>query len=93
MIESELLAEEYFGNWWKEIFVIDSVLQINPWPYKIKDLNEEKIIGSFYEKELLLSKLKVSYYPETESHIRYKVKIVLKCSNYATKKIGQCYRY
>ena len=98
MIESKLLAEEYFGkgysdNWWKEIFVIDSVLQINPWPYKIKDLNEEKIIGSFYEKELLLSKLKVSYYPETESHIRYKVKIVLKCSNYATEKIGQCYRY
>ena len=65
IIKSELLAEEYFSkgysdNWWKEIFVIDSVLQINPWTYKIKDLNEEKIIGSFYEKELLLSKLKVS---------------------------------
>ena len=25
--------------------------------YKIKDLNVEKIIGSFYEKELWLSKL------------------------------------
>ena len=98
MIASEVLAEEYFSkgysdNWSEEIFVIDSVLKINPWPYKIKDLNEEKIIGSFYEKELLLSKLKVSYYPETESQIRHKVKIVLKCSEYATKKVGQCYSY
>ena len=29
--------------------------KINPWTYKIKDLNGEKIIESFYEKELLLS--------------------------------------
>ena len=34
-----------------------SVLKTNPWTYKIKDQKEEKIIGSFYEKELLLSKL------------------------------------
>ena len=38
-----------------EIFIIDSVLKINPWTYKIKDANRQKIIGSFYEKELLLS--------------------------------------
>ena len=37
--------------------VIDSVLKINPWTYKIKDLNGEKIIGNFSKKELLLSKL------------------------------------
>ena len=30
-------------------------MKTNPWTYKIKDLNEEKNIGSFYEKELLLS--------------------------------------
>ena len=28
------------------------VLKANPYRYKIKDLNWEKIIGSFYEKEL-----------------------------------------
>ena len=39
------------------MFIIDSVLNTNPWPNKIKDLNERKIIISFYEKELLLSKL------------------------------------
>ena len=32
----------------------DSVLKSNPWLYKIKDLNVEKKIGRFYEKELLL---------------------------------------
>ena len=26
-------------NWWKEKFVIDSVLKTKPWTYKIKDLN------------------------------------------------------
>ena len=35
----------------------DSVLKNNPWTYKIKDINTEKIIGSFDEKELLLKKL------------------------------------
>ena len=54
--------------------------------YKIKVLNGEKIIGSFYEKELLLSKLRMSYYFEPDSHIRDKVKVVLDLSNYATKK-------
>ena len=28
----------------------------------------------------------MSYYPEPDSHIRYKVKVVLDLSNYATKK-------
>ena len=68
------------------MFIVNSVLKTNPWTYKIKDLNKEKIIGSFYENNFLLSILYVSYYPELESHIRDKVKIVLDFSNYATKK-------
>ena len=36
--------------------------------------------------ELLLSKLHMIYYPEPDSHIRDKVKVVLELSNYATKK-------
>ena len=62
------------------------MLKTNPLIYKIKVLNGEKIIGSFYEKELLLSKLRMSYYLEPDSHIRDKVKVVLDLSNYATKK-------
>ena len=63
MIESELLSIKiskcYTENWPREIFIIDSVLKTNPYPltYKIKDLNGENIIISFYEKELSLSKL------------------------------------
>ena len=38
------------------------------------------------EKKLLLSKLQMSYYLEPDSHIKFKVKIVLILSNNATKK-------
>ena len=38
----------YTENWSIEIFAIDFVLKPNPWWYKIKDLNGEKAIGSFY---------------------------------------------
>ena len=41
-------------NWSREIVIIDSLLNTNPWTYKIIGLNEEKIKGNFYKKELLL---------------------------------------
>ena len=50
-----IFGKYYIQNWSWEIFIIDSVLKTNPWTYKIKDVNRQKIIGSFYEKELLLS--------------------------------------
>ena len=50
-----IFSKGYAENWSREIFIIDSVLKTNPWTYRLKDFNGEKIIGSFYEKELLLS--------------------------------------
>ena len=50
-----IFSKGYTENWSREIFIIDSVLKTNPWTYKIKDLNGEKIIGNFYERELLRS--------------------------------------
>ena len=50
-----MFSKGYTENWSREIFIIDSVLKSNPWTYKIKYLNGEKTIGSFYEKELLRS--------------------------------------
>ena len=47
----------HIENWSREIFIIDSVLKTYPWTYKIKDLNREKIMGSFHEKQLFLCKL------------------------------------
>ena len=49
-----ICSEDYNINWSREIFVIDSVLKTNPWTYKIKDLSREKIIGSFYEKRIVV---------------------------------------
>ena len=82
-----IFSKGYTENWSKEIYVIDSMLKTNPWPYDIKYSNREKIIGSLYENELLLSKLYMSYYPEPERQSsRHKVKVVLDLSSYATKK-------
>ena len=50
-----IFSKGYTENWSREIFIIDSVLKTNPWTYKIKNLNGEKIIGNFYERELLHS--------------------------------------
>ena len=52
-----VLSKGYTENWSIIIFIIDSILKTNPWTYKIKDLNREKIIRIFYKKELLFSKL------------------------------------
>ena len=63
MTESELLSitvfsqKGYTEDCSREIFITDSVLKANPWTYQIKNLNGGKIMGSFHEKELLLSKL------------------------------------
>ena len=51
-----IFSKGYTENWSRVIFIIDSVLKTNLWTHKIKDFNREKI-GSFYEKELLQSKL------------------------------------
>ena len=52
-----IFSKGYTEDWSREIFIADSVLKADPWAYKIKDLNGEKIVENFYEKELLLSKL------------------------------------
>ena len=36
----------------KEIFIVNKIKNTVPWTYEISDLNSEKIIGNFYEKEL-----------------------------------------
>ena len=50
-----IFSKGYTRNCLREVFIINSVLKTNPGTYKLKDLNREKIIGSFYEKELLQS--------------------------------------
>ena len=42
-----IFSKGYSKNWSREIFIIDSAFKNDPWTYKKKDLNREKIIGSF----------------------------------------------
>ena len=45
-------AKGYTPNWSEEDFVISKIKSIDPWTYVISDLNGEKIVVTFYEKEL-----------------------------------------
>ena len=49
----------YTPNFSEEIFTVDEIQYTNPITYKIKDLNNEEIQGSFYEPELLKAKQEV----------------------------------
>ena len=43
---------KYAPNWTREIFLVSEILNTQPVTYKIKDLNNEEIVGSFYNEEL-----------------------------------------
>ena len=47
-----IFAEGYTPNWSAEVFVIKKVKNTVLWTYVINDLNEEEIVGTFYENEL-----------------------------------------
>ena len=42
----------YAPNWSSEIFIVDKINDTVPYTYNLKDLIDEEIIGSFYDKEL-----------------------------------------
>lgn len=55
-----IFQKGYETNWSDEIFIITSKIERSPWiVYTLKDLDEETITGTFYEKELQ----KVNYDP------------------------------
>ena len=54
-MNKNIFSKGYTENWLREIFIINSILKAIPWTYKLKHLSVEKVIGSFYEKELLLT--------------------------------------
>ena len=58
-----IFAKGYTPNWSREIFIIDKINDTIPYTYNIKDLNDEEIIGSFYDKELQKSILKNELLP------------------------------
>ena len=47
-----IFAKGYAPNWSKEIFIVNKINDTAPYTSNIKDLNNEEIIGSFYDREL-----------------------------------------
>ena len=47
-----IFAKGYAPNWSKEIFIADKINDKVPYTYNLKDLNDEEIIVSFYDREL-----------------------------------------
>ena len=50
-----IFAKGYAPNWSEEIFVIKKVKNTVSWTYVINDLNNEEIVGSFYEKYIFFN--------------------------------------
>ena len=44
-----IFAKGYTPNWSREIFIINKINDAVPYTYNLKDLNDEGIIGSFYD--------------------------------------------
>ena len=51
-----IFAKGYAPNWSSEIFIVDKINDTVTYMYNLKDLNDEEIIGSFYNKELQKTK-------------------------------------
>ena len=47
-----IFAKGYVPKWPEKVFIVNEIKNTVPWTYTISDLNGEKVIGSFYEKEL-----------------------------------------
>ena len=47
-----VFAKGYVPNWSEEVFIVNEIKNTVPWTYTINNLNGEKVIGAFYEKEL-----------------------------------------
>ena len=47
-----MFAKGYTPNWSTEIFIINKINDTVPYTYNLKDLSDEEIRGSFYDKEL-----------------------------------------
>ena len=47
-----IVAKVYTPNRSREIFIVNKINDTVPYTYNIKYLNDEEIIGSFYDREL-----------------------------------------
>ena len=53
-----IFAKGYIPDWFEEVFIISKIKNTVQWTYVICDLNDEKIVGTFYEEELQITNQK-----------------------------------
>ena len=70
-------------NWTEEIFLVDKIQSTNPITYRLKDLKDEEIQGSFYEPELLKAKQGYSILIKSFGEIARKNKLLWKWLEYS----------
>ena len=52
-----IFAKGYTPNWSREIFIVNKINDTVPYTCNLKDLNDEEIIGSFYDREIQKTEL------------------------------------
>ena len=52
-----IFGKGYTPDWSREIFIVNKINDTVPYTCNLKDLNEEEIIGSFYDREFQKTKL------------------------------------
>ena len=52
-----IFAKGYTPNWSREMFIVNKINDTVPYTYNLKNLNDEEILGSFYDTELQETKL------------------------------------
>ena len=53
--KQNVFSKGYTPNWTEEIFKISEIQHTHPTTYKIQDMKNEEIQGTFYEEELQLT--------------------------------------
>ena len=67
-----IFAKGYVPNWSEEVFIVNEIKNTVPWTYAINDLNGEKVVRTFYEKELQKTNQKELLFKTNYSIVFYK---------------------
>ena len=79
----KVFDEGYTPNWTEEIFLVNKIQSTNPITYRLKDLYNEEIQGSFYEPESLKRKQDVFHIDKVIWRDYKKKQALVKCLGYS----------
>ena len=77
-----IFSKGYTSNWNRKLFKVNAVLKTRPPTYKIEDMNDEIIVGKYYEQELLKSEFDF----ESNNKVLESLDIILTVNKYKDDK-------